>query len=54
MSTHEDIIRVYEQQSGLIRDALIHGEYNLAILAADVLKTALQVKINELGEKEGE
>jgi hypothetical protein len=54
ISTHDDILRVYEQQSALIRDALINGEYNLAILAADTLHTALQVKISELVGKEGE
>ena len=54
MSAHNEILKSYEKQNNLIRDALLHGEYNLAINAVDILHTYLKVKVNELGEKGGD
>jgi hypothetical protein len=50
MSTPDEIMKSVERQFNMIRDALLHGEYNLAINAADILHTSLKVKVNELNE----
>jgi hypothetical protein len=54
MSTQDEILKSAEKQFNMMRDQLIRGCYNNAVEAADLFSKWLKVKVNELGEKDGD
>lgn len=53
MSTHEEILKLFEKQFNMIREQLINGCYNNAVQVADLFSTWLNVKVEELEKENG-
>jgi hypothetical protein len=54
MSTQDEILKSFEKQCNMMRDQLIHGCYENAVKSAEIMATWLKVKVNELGERDGD